>query len=455
MTHSFRMPVALAALAAMTGASSASALQIASFSTEVTCPMGHALMGGGIMPAKSVVDPLYANGLVLLGAGDPIVIIVMDWCEIRNDAYDYFRDQVAEAAGTIRERVLLSCVHQHDTPIPDFTAQRLLDDHGLTKALCDVAYVKASIENVCDALRESLAEPRTITHYGIGQAKVEGVASNRRVVAEDGSVSFPRNSSTPDATIREAPIGAHDPYLKTLSFWDGEQAVAALHFYAVHPMSYYGKGGVSADFVGMARRRRQNDDPNIHQFYISGCSGDVTAGKYNDGAPENRPVLADRIYQAMVAAWDATQRYPIQDVTFRVAKLSLEPKSTEGFTEADMKAILADQNQGTFQRILAAMGLSWRMRLDQPIDVPAIDFGKAQYLLMPAESFVQYQLMAQELAPDQFIVTAGYGECAPGYIPTTQTTAEGFNDEHSWCWVAPGAEERMRAAMAEALGVKY
>ncbi len=448
-----RVLALLGALVAVAVAPPANALQIATFSAEVTCPMGHALMGGGIMPAKNVVDPLYANGLVLIGAGAPIVIVVMDWCEIRNDAYDYFRDEVAKAAGTTRERVLLSAVHQHDTPIPDFTAQRLLDEQGLPNALCDVAYVKDAIERVCHALRVSLETPRNVTHYGTGQAEVEGVASNRRVVAEDGSVSFPRNSATGDPAIRDAPIGTHDPQLKTLSFWDGDQAIAALNFYAVHPMSYYGKGGVSADFVGMARRQRQADDPAIHQFYISGCSGDVTAGKYNDGALQNRAVLARRIYEAMVAAWDATEKHPAEEVTFRVAKMSLEPKTTEGFSEEEMKAILADTSRTTFDRILAAMGLSWRMRLDQPIDVPAIDFGNAQYLLMPAESFVGYQLMAQELAPDEFIVTAGYGECAPGYIPTAQATEEKFNDHHSWCWVGPGAEERMRAAMAEALGV--
>jgi hypothetical protein len=454
MSNPFRFSVILGALVGMAGVPSASALQIATFSTEVTCPMGHALMGGGIMPAKAVVDPLYANGLVLLGEVEPIVIVVMDWCEIRNDAYDYFRDEVAQAAGTTRERVLLSSVHQHDTPIPDFTAQRLLDEQGLPKALCDVDYIKKSIENVCDAMRTALEAPRAVTHYGTGQAEVEGVACNRRVVAADGSVSFPRNSATTDAAIRDAPIGDYDPNLKTLSFWDGDQAIAALHFYAVHPMSYYGKGGVSADFVGMARRLRQKDDASIHQFYVSGCSGDLTAGKYNDGALQNRPVLADRVYQAMVAAWDATERHAVEAVTFRVAKMSLEPKSTAGFTEEDMRAILADGAKSTFDRILAAMGLSWRMRLDQPIDVPAIDFGNAQYLVMPAESFVGYQLMAQELAPDEFIVTAGYGECAPGYIPTAQATEEKFNDHHSWCWVGPGAEERMRAAMAEALGVK-
>ena len=34
----------------------------------------------------------------------------------------------------------------------------------------------------------------------------------------------------------------------------------------------------------------------MFQVYFNGCGGNVTAGKYNDGAKENRPVLRDRIY---------------------------------------------------------------------------------------------------------------------------------------------------------------
>ena len=54
-------------------------------------------------------------------------------------------------------------------------------------------------------------------------------------------------------------------------------------------MSYYGKGGVSADFLGLARKRRQADDPKVFQIYASGCSGNVTAGKYNDGRRTTAP----------------------------------------------------------------------------------------------------------------------------------------------------------------------
>ncbi|MCA9440190.1 MAG: hypothetical protein KC964_05230 [Candidatus Omnitrophica bacterium] len=426
---------------------------LASFQAEVTAPIGHALMGGGIAPASEVVDPLYCKGVVLLGSDKPFVVASIDWCEIRNAAYDRWREALANAAGTDRERVFFSCIHQHDTPVADLEAQRLLDQAGLEQSLCDVAFHEDCVQRVSEALKAALKNPMVITHYGIGQANVDKVASNRRVLLPGGKVGFPRNSATLDPEVRAADVGTIDPYLKTLSFWNGEKPVAGLSFYAVHPMSYYGKGGVSYDFVGMAREKLQRERPEVFQMYLSGCSGDVTAGKFNDGSPENRPVLADRIYDAMKKSWDATKTYPIESLDFRWVDLKLPVRSSSGFTEEAMTQRLNDPEQTTFQRNLAAMGLAWKKRVDsgQPIDVSCLDFGKAQFLLMPAESFVQYQLEAQKMRPDSFVVVAGYGECGPGYIPSFEATREGFIDAHIWCWVDPGSDRPMIEAMREAL----
>ena len=134
------------------------------------------------------------------------------------------------------------------------------------------------------------------------------------MVTPEGHVHWGRSSGSGDS--QRAPEGEIDPWLKTISLWDGPRPVLAWSCYAVHPMSYYGRGGVSADFPGMARARRQKDDPGVFQIYFTGCAGDTTAGKYNDGAAGNRPVLADRIYQGMAAAWKATQRRPLS-VQFR------------------------------------------------------------------------------------------------------------------------------------------
>ena len=427
---------------------------VAPFQADVTAPIGHPMMGGGIAPAARIDDNLMAKGIVLLGADKPIVICVFDWCELRNDAYDYVRAVMARAAQTPLDHVMLSCIHQHDAPIADFEAQRLLNAQGLKKALCDVEYIQDSARRTAEALRASLQNPIPVTHYGVGEAEVNEVASNRRVVDGEGNVSFPRTSATGDAAIRSRPIGVMDPWLKMLTFWNGDTAVAAISNYAVHPMSYYGKGGVSKDFTGHARERLQAEQPGVFQIYASGCSGDIVAGKYNDGSPETRVVLADKMYQGMVSAWERQVKHPIQSLTFRCAKLRLEPRNSEGFSVADSERILKDTNKTIFQRILAAMALSWHERVgkDQPIDVPCIDLGRVQYLVMPAESFVEYQLIAQQMSPASLVLVAGYGESAPGYIPTQRETEEGFNMAHEWLWVAPGVEGSMREAMREALG---
>ncbi len=269
--------------------------KLATFSVDATIPLGHRCMG--VLPTKSVkiVDPLYVHGFVLLGGGQPIVLCAVDWCEIRNGAYDQWREALAQAAGTTRERVLVCSLHQHDAPVTDAGAARLLAEVGLKGELYDEAFQEDTVRRVATALQDTLPTARRITHLGLGQARIESVASNRRVVYPDGRITFDRGSrSGAEAFHRDQPEGEIDPLLKTISFWDGEEAVLALHAYATHPMSYYGQGEVSSDFVGLARDRRQRDDFSIKQIYVSGCSGDVTAGKFNTGSLDDRFALVER-----------------------------------------------------------------------------------------------------------------------------------------------------------------
>jgi hypothetical protein len=443
----------LGALAGNTlAAPAAPAWQLALFNAEVTPPLGHPLMGGGIAPAQKIDDPLFAHGLVLCGGKDPVVLVAVDWCEIRNDAYDRWRTMLAQAAGTTPAHVLVTSVHQHDAPIADLEAQRLLDRQKAAGRICDAVFHEQAVQRVAQALRSGLKTPRPVTHLGLGQARVEQVASNRRFLGTDGQPHFSRTSATRDPNARAQPDGTIDPWLKTLSFWDGDRPLAAVSAYATHPMSYYGRGGVSADFVGLARRRRQADDPTVAQIYVSGCSGNVTAGKYNDGSPANRPVLAERLYRAMATAWQKTQRQTLQSCAFRSVSLRLEPRNTLGFTVDDLRQRLATDPR-PFGQCLAALGLSWRKRADagHSIDVPVLDFGTAQLVLLPAESYVEYQLAAQKLRPEAFVLVAGYGECAPGYIPTDRAFQEKDSNLHDWCWVAPGAERSMTAALETVL----
>jgi hypothetical protein len=436
----------------LTMSSFAAPFAVAPFSAEVTVPIGHGMMGG-LWKAKSVADPLYAKGVVVLGGEKPVVLVSVDWCELRNDSYDRWREVLAKAAGTTRERVLVSAIHQHDAPVTDLAAQRLLEQRKLEGSICDLAFHEKAVQGVAAAVIKSLKTPKPFTHIGLGKAKVKQIASNRRYALPDGKISYGRGSASGrNVLAANAPEGTIDPWLRTLSFWNGDTPLAALSTYAVHPMSYYRTGEVSADFPGQARDRRQKETPGCLQIYFSGASGNVTAGKYNKGDRANRAVLAGRLHAAMAAAWKNTQRTPVQQVEFCNAPVNLPPRDHAGFKTADYEAKLKP-GVNHWQQCLAAMGLIWRQRCErgQPVDVPVLDLGTAQLLLLPGESYVEFQLAAQQLRPDSFVWVAGYGEGGTGYVPTARQWQEKDHNLNDWCWVHPGAEAKLLKAIKQAL----
>src|SRR5207237_1007431 len=135
----------------------------------------------------------------------------------------------------------------------------------------------------------------------------------------------------------DAPVGLIDPLLRTISFYSGSERVASLHYYAVHPMSYYGKGIVNPDFVGIARESMDG-----FHVYFTGGAGNIGAGKYNDGAAENRKVLAGRLADAMKAALASEQRHDDLRVDWKTAAVRLPHRSGPEFSEAAIRKVLSD-----------------------------------------------------------------------------------------------------------------
>ncbi len=465
-----RKLVALLILFAATFSSQAAEFKIATFSVDVTIPIGHPCMGGGISPAKSVADPLFAKGFVLTGAEKPFVVIAFDWCEIRGTSFEKWKRALAEAAGTEPQRVLVTSTHVHDAPVMDEDAEKLLRDMEATGAwkdipppdpkaaiqiasVCQPEFNDACIPRVAAAVRESLQHARRVTHFGTGRAKVDRIASNRRFITNTGAVSYGRYSRSTSKEAQEAGEGEIDPWLRTLSFWDGDKAVCVLHSYAVHPMSAYGGGKVSADFPGEARALMQQAHPETLHIYTTGCAGNVTAGKYNTGAPANKAIFAARLRDAMEAARTGTQRTPLTGITFKLALMPLGARDTPNHTEEILRKRLAS-GFTPFSRAEAAMGLAWyeRVKRGHRVEVPAIEFDREHVLmLLPAEAYVEFQLFAQELRPDAFVMTMGYGECGPGYIPIERAFAEKDGNLNDWAWTPPGSEAVMKAAIREVL----
>lgn len=428
------------------------AVHLATFAADVTPPLGHPLCGGWIEPVRGVDDPLRALGVVLLGAEAPVVLCAVDWCGVRNDANRAWREALARAAHTTPERVAVHCVHPHNAPFVDLEAQRLLDAAPGAPACMERKFFDRAVQATADAVKTALKTTTRCTHLGLGKARVEKVASSRRIVGEDGKVRFVRYSATKDPKVRAEPEGLIDPWLRTLSFWNDNRPLAALHYYATHPMSYYGDGRVTSDFCGLARDRRAADEGKVFQAYFTGCAGNVTAGKYNDGSKANRAVLRDRIYAAMKAAWLATEKKPLTSWTYRVEPMRLPPRREKSFGMEESRKVLEDTQAKKPQRGNAAFQMAWLKRIDRPIDVSCLDLGRALVLHLPGEPFIEYQLMAQKLRPDVFVCVAGYGDGGPGYIPTDKAFLEG-GYEPTVALAAP-SEVLMRRTMSKVMQAK-
>src|SRR5256885_1242472 len=108
---------------------SSNRLSLAIFDVDATPPIG-SMMAYDHVTNKWDLG-LRARGVVLLGAGQPIVLCAVDWIGIANEGNDAFRGALARAAGTSSNRVAVHTLHQHDAPDCDFSAERILNDAGM------------------------------------------------------------------------------------------------------------------------------------------------------------------------------------------------------------------------------------------------------------------------------------------------------------------------------------
>ena len=126
------------------------------------------------------------------------------------------------------------------------------------RRIATALYLKLTAERIAAAVRAARPNSRPVSHVGTSQAKVEKMASSRRLRQKDGSITS-RMSRTKDAALRALPEGRIDPWLKTVTLFNGSQPVVQLHYYATHPQSFYGDRRLTYDVPGIVRERLQKE----------------------------------------------------------------------------------------------------------------------------------------------------------------------------------------------------
>lgn len=446
--------LAVMSLCCVTGVSESPApLRVAVFDMDVTPPLGSHMAYDPVIGTWDM--SLRARGAVLLGADAPIVLCAIDWIGIGNEAHAAFRRALAEGAGTTPDRVAVHTLHQHDAPGCDFSAERILNEYGLDARRYDGTFAREVLDDLQQLVHASLDKAQPVTHVSKGTAPVEKVASNRRILDENGKVRAMRFTACGDPALRAEPEGVIDPMVSVIGLWHEDTPVAVLSYYASHPQSYYRTGIPNPDFPGLARFLRQLAVPQALHIHFTGAGGNIGAGKYNDGSPENRLILAERLADGMRRAWEDAERVPLAaaDVGWAVAPVALP--LAPWLSRETFEANLSGENNDDPSRILgSATRLAWIRRCEagETIDIGCLSLGRARILHMPGELFVEYQLAAKDMRPDLFVAMAAYGDYATGYIGTTAAYDEGgYETSERASNVSPEVEAVLMAAMEQLL----
>ena len=440
-----------------------SVLQVATFRADMTPPIGEGPCVGFMPKVESIEHPLELRGIVLRANSRTIVIAALDYQGLCNSSDDEFRRRLAEAAGTTTDRVALQSLHQHTAPVLDADGVRLLHGEDSLELRRHQEFTKLVTDRAAESVRTALPKLKPVVRVVGSRAKVDRVASNRRVPLPDGSLLV-RGSATRDPKLQEASEGLIDPWLRTISFCDAEQPIAQLHYYATHPQSFYGDARISWDVPGIARQRLERES-GVFQIYFNGCGGNIGMGKYNDGSRAAREQLADRVFDAMKRSAQLAGRSPSDsttmlgptievaslkatDIAWDTADLRFTPRDDGSFSAAALREQL-QPGRPFNDRLKAAMYSAWANRLNAGHrgSVSRLKLGPLQLVHLPGEPFVEFQLFAQQTAGDSsFVCVAGYSECGVWYYGPDSIFRDRGGYEQSWSFTGP-CEESVKSVL--------
>ena len=399
----------------------------AAFRADATPPLGEPLIW--VDPAKEILDPLWAKGVVIEDGNRRYVLCALDWCGVGGSVHAMFRQRLADAARTPLANVVLQSVHQHTAPYVDGDAYALMDQLPNPPLRMSRSALNGIASKMAAAVTDAVARLQPFDSVGFGSAEAESIASARRIVMPDGKLLTRFSTGAKNPAMAELPEGDIDRTLRTVTLARGGKPLVRIHCYASHPQTFCCDGRVTADFVGAAREEIEKAE-GVPQIWFAGCGGDVTVGKYNDGSDSARAALQARLTRALRASVAATRLFPARDLSWRTTGLRLPPRTSP------------DKPQDAYR---SAILEAFRNRR-APIQVSSLHLGAAQMLFLPGEPMLEFSRHARSLAKDREVVVAGYGDISPGYLCTDEAHRQG-GYEPSASYAGPGTETALKAAI--------
>jgi hypothetical protein len=147
------------------------------------------------------------------------------------------------------------------------------------------------------------------------------------------------------------------------------------------------------------------------------------------------------------------RREPAGAIAWRTSPVLLTARSGKGFSQEECRRVVADAKQSAAARVKAAMILSWieRVKAGRPVEIACLAVGGLRILSLPGDTFVEYQLWAQQECPEAMVAVAGFGDFGTCYLCTDQAYRDRGGYEQTFSFTDP-CEGPVKRAIAEVLG---
>lgn len=423
---------------------------------DITPPLDTLLAGtaGVRREAKTVIDPLFVNALVVESNGDPVAFASCDVLGLDVTLVERIRNRVAASTDIPAQNVMVTATHNHTGP----QTLRMFRKPEQT-------YTDHFEKQVASAIRLA-ADRRDPAEASIAQGENKSYAVNRRYVMDNGETLLTTQIEDPDRIDHvEGPV---DPTLSTLTvqLTDGD-VVAVLVNYATHTGLTTGDD-VSADFpgeIGRVLRAQYGDDTAV--LYLPGAGGNIWPfapthpekrdEHYFDPEGTRKARSMGRSLAGTALSTLEPERYasngsgPVAVETC-VETIPVRTVSKDRLTQARDTA--DDEAASKRDRVLASNLVEFAAFGEEnptlDVEVQGIRVGEGVVVSVPGELFVEFGLDVRE-AVDAPVLVAGYTNGYLGYLPTNRAYENG-GYETTAGWVNrldPEAGPRLTEAMKD------
>jgi len=341
-----------------------------------------------------VHQDLYARALVLSDGQTRVAVLTVDCGGLGWNHTQQIRHGIERVTGIPVENVTINSSHSHNAPLEVREGVKYAD----------------WLAKTCVALADKANRGLEPAAVGYGRMPIQ-IGFNRRLVQDDGSVTMAINPAGPVAAWTD---------IIAVNTTDRPGRVAVFFTYAAHPVITQFTDVISSDYPGSAIARLKGmlgggGRPEAGGVYMfgQGCGANINAFPLRGGPAACDAVGAKLANALLRATLQGVRPGPIRAESLTVTLPYQKPPSL-----AELEQAVKDNPDD--ERLAKRLKLVKDDKLPKTLDYPmtAMAIGPDLVILsLPYETFVEYQLFADEVSPFAHTVTLGYCLTGP-YVAT-------------------------------------